>query len=126
MTPDRSPSRFAVLVRHLRKMKGMSQAEVADRGGFARGYLGLVESGKRGERPARDTVMRVAQGLIATPEEEAALLQSAGFPVADGALPMTSTIDAIRADPALTPSQRQIMIDLYRALTQLDGRGSDL
>ena len=38
---------FGVRVRHLRKKKNWSQEELADRTGFHRTYIGMVERGER-------------------------------------------------------------------------------
>lgn len=120
--PDPAPqqrSPFAELVREIRRSKGLSQIEVARRGGLGRGYLGMIETGARGERPSRDSVLRVANGLGATDEELEALLRSAGYPplardLLDG---MALTVEeAIKADPKLREDHRRILLATYRAL----------
>ena len=115
--PQRSP--FAELVREIRRSKGVSQIEVARRGGLGRGYLGMVETGARGERPSRDSVLRVAKGLDATDDELEALLRSAGYPPLDRALldGMALTVEeAIKADPKLREDHRRLLLAMYRTL----------
>jgi len=79
----------------------------------------MVETGARGERPSRDSVLRVAKGLDATDDELEALLRSAGYPPLDRALldGMALTVEeAIKADPKLREDHRRLLLAMYRTL----------
>lgn len=53
---------FGALVKQLRLSKGLTQREVAEAGHLATGYIGGVENGSRGQRPAKKFVLKFAKG----------------------------------------------------------------
>lgn len=118
-TQDRALSEFGEVLKAIRKSKGISQIEVAKRGGLGRGYLGMIETGERGSRPSRDSVLRVSQGLGATDAERDALLRAAGYPPLDPTVLENARIsveEAILGDPSLRDDHRKILLDMYRTL----------
>ncbi len=124
MRDDQEPSSsYAVLVRQIRLMKGLSQEEVARRAGLGRSHLGMLESGKRGFHPARDTVLQVAKGLDATSAEREALLEAAGFPVTVHVTPGVTRpgfVQFVQSDPELTDHDKRVLIATYLALKNGD------
>lgn len=52
---------FGARVRTLREKRNLSQAELANKGGFNRNYIGMVERGER--NPRLDTLQRLADAL---------------------------------------------------------------
>jgi len=65
---DRSPLKnFGSVVRRKRQEMGISQEELADRAGFDRTYISMVELGKR--NPALLNICRLAEALETTPRE---------------------------------------------------------
>ncbi len=63
MTPD-IRARFGERLRTLRKRKGLTQAELADKLGLDRSYVGEIEQGKR--NPCLINLEIIAQGLQTT------------------------------------------------------------
>ena len=81
---------FADLLRHHRNAAGLTQEELAERAGLSpRGILYLERGGRQ---PYRDTVRRLAEALLLTEEERAALVTAAQRPrPADGLHAGTAT-----------------------------------
>ncbi len=63
MTPD-IRARFGERLRTLRKRKGLTQAELAEKLGLDRSYVGEIEQGKR--NPCLINLEIIAQGLQTT------------------------------------------------------------
>ena len=62
MTPIDAPP-LAARLRALRQAAGMKQAVLARKAGLTREAVSMLETGKRGRRPAVDTVVRLAAAL---------------------------------------------------------------
>lgn len=111
-TPE--PSEFGRLVLRFREARGMSQQRLATEAGLSDGYISLIETGRRGARPSRDTVLALAQAL-GVPAVE--LLRAAGrLRPGDELTPDThrpSFEEFVRTDPALRADQKRILIELY-------------
>ena len=107
---------FGALVKELRLSKGLTQREVAEVGELATGYVGGVETGTRGQRPARKFVLKFAAGLRATRAERDQLLLAAGYPV--GALKGPTFEQVVAQDPKLRPDQRVALLSTYRTMTE--------
>lgn len=111
----RAPGEFGRLVRKYREARNMSQERLAQEAGLSNGYISLLETGRRGERPSRDTVIGIAQALRASIPE---LLHAAGRlePGDDIAPDSRPTFaDFVRTDPNLRSDQKVILIDLYNS-----------
>lgn len=68
MGKDRSPLKtFGQAVRRLRLKTGLTQEELAERAGFDRTYLSMVELGKR--NPALLNICRLAKALDTKPAD---------------------------------------------------------
>ena len=108
------------LVRFFRKQQGMTQQEVATRAGISTAYIGLIEQGERGRRPARDMVRSLAQALDLNLEETEMLFRAGGHLAAEerlfGAGP--GVVQAIEADPCLPDASKRLMITLYGTLSR--------
>lgn len=72
---------FGEVLRRLRKERDISQAALARNAGVSPGYIGLIETGLRGERPSLDICKKVAQGLKLDVAETEELLRAAGVSV---------------------------------------------
>lgn len=59
--------KFGDKVRELRRVKGLSQEELAFRAGVHRNYLGGIERGER--NPALDNIAAIAKALGVNPSE---------------------------------------------------------
>lgn len=115
---QRKLSPFGQLIRQMRTTHGWSQAVVARRAGITPGYVGLIETGERGEKPALDIVKRIAQALECTIEETEGLMRAGGHlgpdeHLIDGTRP--TIVNMIKADPVLTEEQKHVVIAVYRA-----------
>lgn len=58
---------FAVVLRRLRRQRGLSQQEIANRSGLGRVFISLLERGQR--RPSLSTLFQVAWALEVEPSE---------------------------------------------------------
>lgn len=108
------PSPFGKLAKQIREARGYSVAQVADRGGLSEGTVSGVETGARGQRPARDTVLRLATGLRATDDERDELLRRAGWPVDTDLPPSPDFEQAVNSDPRLRADQKTVLLSLYQ------------
>lgn len=120
VTKDQEPEaelrEFSALAVEIRLRKGLTQREVAHNGGLSVGYVGMIEKGWRGTRPSRRYVLKLADGLRATPAERDRLLLAAGFPLAGPMKPPTYE-QVVARDPRLRPDQREALIVMYRTMT---------
>lgn len=116
------PSEFGPLVRELRMKQGMTQARLHRESGLSDSYINMLESGARGQRITRDTVVALADGLRATPAERNRLLIAAGIPL-DGVVDGPSFEEFVNQLVHLRPNQKQILIDLYRTFVGPPKRG---
>jgi transcriptional regulator with XRE-family HTH domain len=113
-----NPSPFGALVHRIRAQRGYSLAAVAARAGLAESYIQMIEKGKRGSKPSKDTVISLAQGLKATDDERAELLRLGGHPLAED-LPVTPTVEeAVNTDSRLRADQKRVLLELYRTFVR--------
>lgn len=108
-----SPLTFGALVLRYREARNMSQDRLAQLAGLSNGYISLLEQGRRGKNPSRDTVIRIAQALNAPLAE---MLGAAGRlkPGEDLSPEQRASFeDFVQTDPSLTTQQKGILIDLY-------------
>lgn len=112
---------FGELLRHFRKEQGMTQQEVATQAGLSTAYIGLIESGQRGSRPARDMVRSLAQALDLNLHETEMLFQASGHLEVGESLfggLGSNVVRAIETDPALPDASKRLMITLYGTLSR--------
>ncbi|MHB8670478.1 MAG: helix-turn-helix domain-containing protein [Acidimicrobiales bacterium] len=108
---------FGAMVKALRSRRGISQTDLAREANMSRGYVALLETGKRGQRPARDSVLALAQALRTTRSETERLLRSAGYTTAEvGGSPERPSFESfVLSDPLLKREQKQVLIATYRS-----------
>lgn len=114
----RARGKFGELLRDLRHAQNLTQADVAHRAGVSPGYVGLIETGDRGERPSLDIVKRLGQAVFATIEEMESLLVATGhLHPAEHLIPddVTSFSDFVGLDPRLSDVQKQLLVGLYES-----------
>lgn len=111
-TDDAKPTRFGELVRYYRERRGMSQERLGKETHFTGGYISQIESGKRGQRPPRDTVISIAQALGAPAGR---LLEAADRLLpGDDVEPHEVTFEqVVQRDPRLRSDQKRILTALY-------------
>ena len=65
---DRSPEEaFGLTLRRIRRKRGLSQQGLADKSGYHRTYIGLLEGGQK--RPSLRTIFNIAATLQVKPSE---------------------------------------------------------
>ena len=107
-------------IREQRERANLSLRRLADRAGVSNPYLSQIERGIR--NPSAEILKRLSRALEISAET---LYTRAGL-IEDGPT-APSVVDAIEADRNLTPRQKNVILDLYRALLEAGAaaEGSD-
>jgi transcriptional regulator with XRE-family HTH domain len=92
-----------------RERANLSLRRLADRAGISNPYLSQIERGIR--RPSAEILKRLSRALSISAET---LYTRAGL-IEEGPQP-PAVAEAIQADAALSPRQKQVLLDLYRTL----------
>jgi transcriptional regulator with XRE-family HTH domain len=106
---DERQSEVGQFIRLQRERANLSLRRLADRAGISNPYLSQIERGVR--KPSAEILKRISRALSISAETlytRAGLIEGGGTP-----LPV---IDAIEADPVLSPRQKQVLLDVYRTL----------
>lgn len=96
-------------IREQRERANLSLRRLAERAGVSNPYLSQIERGIR--NPSAEILKRLSRALEISAET---LYTRAGL-IEDGPAAPT-VIEAIESDRILTPRQKQVVLDLYRAL----------
>lgn len=96
-------------IREQRERADLSLRRLADRAGISNPYLSQIERGIR--RPSAEILKRLSRALEVSAET---LYTRAGLIEEGGATP--TVVEAVEADTALSPRQKKVLLDLYRAL----------
>ena len=113
---DSSDSSLGEIIRRQRELNAMSMREFARTVGISNPYLSQIERGLRA--PSEQVLEAIAKSLETSAET---LYEQAGMS-RDDEKGEADTIAAIRADAALTPRQRQALIQVYEAFAAQSGR----
>ena len=104
-------------IRAQRQLANLSLREMAAMTSVSNAYLSQVERGLH--QPSLKVLHSIADALQLSTEQ---LLSQAGWTrgytdaaEANGEAPVSSTEDAIRADPRLTPEQRTALLGVYKS-----------
>jgi transcriptional regulator with XRE-family HTH domain len=105
------PTAFSLgeIIRRQRELNRLSMRRFAQMAGISNPYLSQIERGLR--EPSDRVVDAIARSLETTAE---ALYEEAGLAAEEDAT-LAAVPTAIAADPALTPRQRKVMLDVYEA-----------
>jgi transcriptional regulator with XRE-family HTH domain len=106
---DDERSEIGAFIRQQRERADLSLRRLADRAGISNPYLSQIERGIR--RPSAEILKRLSRALEISAET---LYTRAGL-IEEGP-PVPTVVEAVEADRALTPRQKQVLLDLYRAL----------
>ncbi|HUP16851.1 MAG TPA: helix-turn-helix transcriptional regulator [Acidimicrobiia bacterium] len=106
---DERHTEVGVFIRLQRERANLSLRRLADRAGISNPYLSQIERGVR--KPSAEILKRISRALSISAET---LYTRAGL-IEGGSVPMP-VIDAIEADPVLSPRQKQVLLDVYRTL----------
>ena len=99
------------IIRQQRELTQLSMRQFAAMVGISNPYLSQIERGLR--EPSERVVDAIARSLETNADalyEQAGLIAAAADDADVGAVPT-----AIQADPALTPRQRRVLLDIYDA-----------
>jgi transcriptional regulator with XRE-family HTH domain len=102
-------SELGEIIRRQRELSRLSMRQFAQLAGISNPYLSQIERGLR--EPSERVVESIARSLETT---AAALYEEAGL-VAEEEGALGAVPDAIAADPALSPRQRKVMLEVYDA-----------
>ena len=102
---------LGAFIRTQRERANLSLRRLADRAGISNPYLSQIERGIR--RPSAEILKRLSRALSISAET---LYSRAGLIEEGGPAPLV--VEAIDADPQLTPRQKQVLLDLYRAMVE--------
>jgi transcriptional regulator with XRE-family HTH domain len=105
-------------IREQRVRANLSLRRLAERAGVSNPYLSQIERGIR--NPSAEILKRLSRALEISAET---LYTRAGL-IEDGPAAPT-VVDAIEADRNLTPRQKQVVLDLYRALVEAGAAADD-
>jgi transcriptional regulator with XRE-family HTH domain len=97
------------IIRRQRELSRLSMRQFAGMAGISNPYLSQIERGLRA--PSERVVDAIARSLQTSAD---ALYEEAGL-VPEDDLSLDAVPTAIDADPALTPRQRRVMLDVYDA-----------
>ena len=115
---DADSGQLGEYIRMQRQMADLSLRGMAELTKVSNAYLSQVERGLH--QPSLRVLRAIAEALNIPPD---ALLAQAGVMSSDPAGDArTSTEEAIRSDPGLTPEEREAMLRIYRSF--VDGRTS--
>ncbi len=98
-------------IREQRERANLSLRRLAERAGVSNPYLSQIERGIR--NPSAEILKRLSRALEISAET---LYTRAGL-IEDGPAAPT-VVEAIESDRNLTPRQKQVVLDLYRALVE--------
>lgn len=114
---ETAPPSLGDIIRRQRELQALSVRQFAEMAGISNPYLSQIERGLRD--PSEQVVEAIARTLDLSAD---ALYEEAGLG-AEEEPEGTGVVDAIRADPALTPRQRQALLETYAAFTNRPARG---
>lgn len=106
-------SHIGEFIREQRERSKMSLRRLADKAGISNPYLSQIERGLR--KPSAEILKALARGLSIQAESlyiQAGLLDDTSVPV--------TVREAIEADRQLSARQKQVLLDVYRSLVQVE------
>jgi transcriptional regulator with XRE-family HTH domain len=106
---DSRPSQLGEIIRRQRELNEMSMREFARAVGISNPYLSQIERGLRA--PSEQVLDAIASSLETSAD---ALYEQAGVSRSEES-GEPDVVAAIRADDALTPRQRQALVQVYEA-----------
>lgn len=101
-------------IRQQRERANLSLRRLADSAGISNPYLSQIERGIR--QPSAEILSRLSRALEISANS---LYSKAGF--LDEELQSPTISDAIDADVRLSPSQKKVLLDMYKALIHSNG-----
>ncbi len=102
---------LGAFIRQQRERANLSLRRLAETAGISNPYLSQIERGIR--RPSAEILKRLSRALEISAET---LYTRAGL-IDEGPNPPT-VVEAVEGDQRLTPRQKTVLLDLYRALVE--------
>lgn len=104
-------------IRQQRQRADLSLRRLADMAGISNPYLSQIERGIR--KPSAEILKSLSRALEISANS---LYSKAGLIDDEGS--RATVTESIASDPALTGEQKQVMLDMYRALIRSNGAGA--
>ena len=98
-------------IRQHRQRADLSLRRLAERAGISNPYLSQIERGIR--KPSAEILKQLSRALSISAET---MYSRAGL-IEEGSKPPT-VVEAVEADEGLAPRHKQVLLDLYRTLTE--------
>lgn len=111
VSEEQQHSDVGEFIRQQRQRADLSLRRLAERAGISNPYLSQIERGIR--RPSAQILKQLSRALSISAET---MYSRAGL-IEEGPNPPT-VIEAVEADERLTPRHKQVLLDLYRSLTE--------
>ena len=113
MSDRKSPPTLGDIIRRQREMAELPMRQLASMVGISGPYLSQIERGLRA--PSDQVLGAIAKNLKTSAEA----LQDQAEALAPGKAAPSAVVAAINEDPDLTARQRQALIEVYTALTEV-------
>ncbi len=107
---SRTSAALGEIIRHQRELAELSMRQFADLAGISNPYLSQIERGLRA--PSQKVLDGIADALKLSSD---ALYEQAGMAPPGSVPEANATLDAINADPRLTPRQRKALAEIYES-----------
>jgi transcriptional regulator with XRE-family HTH domain len=105
-------SALGEFIRRQRELQELSMRQFAEMVGISNPYLSQIERGLRA--PSEGVLNAIAESLQTSAE---AMREQAGLAPEGDADHDSAVVDAIKADPRLTASQRRALLEVYKSFT---------
>ncbi len=106
-----SPHELGAFLREQRQNAQLSLRQLSDLAGVSNPYLSQIERGLK--KPSAEILQQLARGLQVSAESlyvQAGILDAVPSPPGS-----PGVLEAIAADPGLTPRQRAVLVDVYQS-----------
>lgn len=110
---DRTPPTLGDIIRQQRELAELPMRQLATMVGISNPYLSQIERGLRA--PSEQVLDAIARSL----HTSADALQGQAATLSDERREVSPVVAAIQEDPDLTAKQRQALIEIYTALTEV-------
>ncbi len=105
-------------IRNQRERANLSLRRLADKAGISNPYLSQIERGIR--KPSAEILKNLSRALEIS---ASSLYSKAGL--IDEDLPPATVFEAIEADDRLDVEQKNVLLDMYKALVRSNGSGAE-
>lgn len=118
MLNESKHSDLGAFIRQQRERANLSLRRLAESAGISNPYLSQIERGIR--KPSAEILSRLSRALEVSANS---LYSMAGW--LDEEFDSPTVFEAIEADRRLGPGQKKVLLDMYRALIQVNGQDGE-